>query len=63
MGVPEKVAEIVEIAKEKTAEAAGWVEEKAHNLKESLEQKKEATATEATEIIISETTEETKQPE
>jgi gas vesicle protein len=63
MGVPEKVAEIVEIAKEKTAEAAGWVEEKAHNLKESLEQKKEATATEAAEIIISETTEETKQPE
>ncbi len=24
MGVPEKVAEIVDIAKEKTAEAAGW---------------------------------------
>ena len=37
MGVPEKVNEFVDVAKEKTAEAAGWVEEKAHNLKESLQ--------------------------
>jgi gas vesicle protein len=60
MGVPEKVAEIVEIAKEKTAEAAGWVEEKAHNLKESLEPKKEESNT--SESVESETNEETKQP-
>ena len=33
----EKVADVIETAKEKTAEAAGWVEEKAHNLKESLQ--------------------------
>ena len=32
MGVSEKVADFVETAKEKTAEAAGWVEEKAHTL-------------------------------
>ena len=37
MGVPVKVNELVDVAKEKTAEAAGWVEEKAHNLKESLQ--------------------------
>jgi cell division protein ZapA (FtsZ GTPase activity inhibitor) len=37
MGVTDKVADFVETAKEKTAEAAGWVEEKAHDLKESLE--------------------------
>ena len=37
MGVSEKVADFVETAKEKTAEAAGWVEEKAHNVKESLQ--------------------------
>ncbi|MFN3342941.1 MAG: hypothetical protein ACK40M_09615, partial [Flavobacteriales bacterium] len=53
MGVPEKIDEIIEVAKEKTAEAAGWVEEKAHNLKESLELKKEAVETATTEVEAS----------
>ena len=64
MGVPEKVNELVDVAKEKTAEAAGWVEEKAHNLKESLEHKKEAVETTTTEVeTASETNEETKPAE
>ena len=61
MGVPEKVNEFVDVAKEKTAEAAGWVEEKAHNLKESLQNAAE-TVEDKVEDLTGSTEEEAQKP-
>lgn len=60
--VNEKIADVMDTAKEKTAETAGWVEEKAHNLKESLQNVAESVENKVEDLTETKEEEEKQKP-